>query len=259
MRKYFEFVHIEFQQEWHHRGAALSRVAFYGVILFIFSQLWKAVSVQTNFGLTSIEMLWYLAMTELIVLSFPLVHLDIEEDVRSGNISYFLVRPFSYVGSRYARAMGSMLCKYLILAGAGWGFAWLFSGGLLPNLSGLMVFVPLSLLSVSVSLIYIVIIGVTSLWIQDCSPIYWVWQKLGFVLGGMILPLDIYPLWLKELAAWTPFTAFLYDPVMASIRADYDMAFLALLKLLFWGVVGVLLLKWTFLKAEQGLTINGGS
>lgn len=258
MNKYLEFVKIEFQQGLKHRGATIGRFGFYGVVLFVFSQLWKVVATKSSIQLSSIDMLWYLAMTELIVLSFPLVHLEIEEDVRSGNLAYFLVRPYSYLGARYARAVGSLLSRYLILVGAGVVFAYLFSGGWPSHPSSLWIFVPLSLLSCLVGLVFHVMIGVISFWIQDCSPIYWVWQKLGFVLGGMIFPLDIYPEWLQSIAFATPFSAFLYEPAMAALRADYGLAGLVVLKLAFWWLVAVSLVSCVFVKARQGLAINGG-
>ena len=43
-------------------------------------------------------------------------------------------------------------------------------------------------------------IGLSAFWIVDTSPVYWIWQKLAFVLGGLLLPLELYPDWLRALA-----------------------------------------------------------
>ena len=41
-------------------------------------------------------------------------------------------------------------------------------------------------------------------WLQDVAPVYWVWQKLMFVLGGLMLPLELYPAFIQRAAAFTP-------------------------------------------------------
>jgi ABC-2 type transport system permease protein len=45
-------------------------------------------------------MLWYLMMTESILLSAPRVSMEIDEDVRTGRLSVQLLRPLSYVIAR---------------------------------------------------------------------------------------------------------------------------------------------------------------
>jgi hypothetical protein len=37
-----------------------------------------------------------------------------------------------------------------------------------------------------------------SFWLQEVAPVYWVWQKLLFVLGGLMLPLQVYPAFYPE-------------------------------------------------------------
>lgn len=197
-------------------------------------------------------------MTELIALSFPMTHLEIEEDVRTGNLAYALIKPSSYLWSRYARALGMTISRWVLLSLAGLFFAFIFSGGFPQHTFSFFLFIPLALFSLAIGLIFHVIIGITSFWIQESSPIYWVWQKLGFILGGMILPLDIYPHWLKTLASFTPFVSFFYEPVIASINLDFKLALFCVLKLFFWGGMGVLLAQWTYSRARKGLVVNGG-
>jgi ABC-type uncharacterized transport system permease subunit len=55
-------------------------------------------------------------------------------------------------------------------------------------------------------------IGLLAFWLQDVSPVYWVWQKLMFVLGGLMLPLDLYPSVVQRAAEFTPFPVLLAGP-----------------------------------------------
>ena len=41
---------------------------------------------------------------------------------------------------------------------------------------------------------------------------YWVWQKLMFVLGGLMLPLELYPAFVQRAALFTPFPSLLAAP-----------------------------------------------
>jgi len=56
-------------------GEVGSRVVFLGVILYIFLRLWQVTYSETHStslgGLTLPQMLWYLALTESIILSGP--------------------------------------------------------------------------------------------------------------------------------------------------------------------------------------------
>src|SRR5262245_5435413 len=92
------------------RGELYGRCAFFVVILGVFASLWKAIG-ETGIGVTgeSKTLVWYLAVTEWILLSAPLVHLDIQEAIRRGDVVYQLGRPVSYVGAAFAEGVGLLL------------------------------------------------------------------------------------------------------------------------------------------------------
>src|SRR5262249_22113880 len=62
------------------RAEVVARVGLYVVILVVFSRLWRAAAGAEVVG--SVELLWYLAATEWVLISIPYVHLEIERDVR---------------------------------------------------------------------------------------------------------------------------------------------------------------------------------
>ena len=82
-----------------------------------------------------------------------------------------------------------------------------------------------------------VAIGLCAVWLQDCSPVYWIWQKCAFILGGLLLPLEIYPPWLREIALWTPFSAIMHGPGRMAFGWQPEVAALVAVKLLLWGDV----------------------
>ncbi len=96
-------------------GEVATRVIFLGVILYIFLQLWRATYAQTGAtqlgGLTLAQMLWYLAMTESIILSGPRVAQEVDQDVRTGALSIQLIRPLSYPLYRLWNTLGERLTR----------------------------------------------------------------------------------------------------------------------------------------------------
>src|SRR5207245_7380168 len=51
-----------------------------------------------------------------------------------------------------------------------------------------------------------------SFWIRDARSTWFLYHKLVFVLGGMLLPLQVLPAWLRTIAECLPFVAMAYAP-----------------------------------------------
>src|ERR1041384_1250089 len=104
-------------------GEVATRVIFLGVILYIFMQLWRVTYAQTGAerlgGLTLPQMLWYLAMTESIILSGPRVAQEIDQDVRTGALAVQLIRPLSYPLARLWTTLGERSVRFGLCAGVG--------------------------------------------------------------------------------------------------------------------------------------------
>jgi ABC-2 type transport system permease protein len=258
-RKYTGFAAIAIRQGLADRGALIGRLAFYAVILFIFSKLWTLVAERGAVPGASVrDLLWYLAVTEWVALSLPLIHLHIESDVRGGDIAYKLPRPISYLGGRLAESAGDFLLRAGTLAVAGAGLATWMVGGLPDDPRGLLLAIPLGVMAGWVGLCFHAAIGLCAVWLQDCSPVYWIWQKCAFILGGLLLPLEIYPPWLREIASWTPFSAIMHGPGRMAFGWQPEVAALVAVKLLLWGVVATVVLVWVYTRALRALDVNGG-
>jgi len=257
--KYLAVARTGLRQRLSERGELVGRAGFYAVILLIFSRLW-AVVIQEDVipGAGATELVWYLAITEWVMLSLPAIQLDIEADVRSGDIAYRLPRPLSYLGGRLAEAAGDAALRLVTLGVTGACLAWWLGGGFPADLRGMLWVLPLGVLAVCVGLSFHATIGLAAFWLQDCSPVYWIWQKLAFVLGGLMLPLEIYPHWLRTIAAWTPFSALMHGPGRMALGHDPAFAGWVAIKLLLWCAISTALLGWVYRRALRVLDVNGG-
>ena len=242
------------------RWDAIGRAGFYTVLLLIFSGLWAAVFRDAGrpAGAGPVEMLWYLAVTEWVVLSLPLAHRDVEDDVRSGDLAYLLPRPLSYVGARLAEGTGTLLVRMALLAPLGFGLAWALAGALPADPARLALAVPLGIAAGFVATAFLVAIGISAFWLQDAEPLAWIWQKLSFVLGGLVLPLSVYPGWLRAVARASPFHPLIAGPAGTALGIEESSAGAIALRIAAWGVVALALTRLLFVRGVRVLDVNGG-
>ena len=103
-----------------------------------------------------------------------------------------------------------------------------------------------------------VLIGLTAFWLSDISPLFWIWQKLLFVLGGLMLPLSLYPAWLHEAAHYTPFPWLLGGPAGFMVSVDLATVTPLAAGLVFWMVAVLLVATATYRRAIRSVHVNGG-
>jgi len=257
--KYGAVARMGLRQVFVERGGLLASSAFLLLILLVFSHLWEAMRDSGALGgLGAVDLLWYLAVTEWIAVGTLPVWTNIQEDVRTGDVAYLLPRPMSYLGYKLADAYGRLAARMAVMGVVTLGGAWALSGSLPSQPLGLLLAVPLAVLASCVLVIFYAWVGLLAFWLQEVQPVYFIFQKLLFVLGGLILPLTIYPDWLATLSAWTPFSALLYGPAHAASQPDLGEVLATAVRLLLWGIGGILLLRWTYARALRGLVVNGG-
>jgi ABC-2 type transport system permease protein len=259
VRKYRAIAYIAARQTLFHPAAIIGRVAFFALILFVFSRLWRVVLSQGGENPAQTRsMLWYLAITEWLLMSIPTIHLEIEKDVRSGDIAYRLPRPMSYVLAQMAQGAGELLVRMLLLGVAGGVLALWMAGGGPEHPLALLAVAPVGLAACTLGMLTYCVIGVCAFWLQDISPVYWVWQKLAFIFGGLLLPMDFYPEWLRTIAEYTPFYALLYSTGRLALHCDAAAVTQAIARLTIWIALTAALLAVVYRRGLRDLSANGG-
>jgi ABC-2 type transport system permease protein len=205
-------------------GEVATRVIFLGVILYIFLQLWRATYAQTGAtqlgGLTLTQMLWYLAMTESIILSGPRVAQEVDQDVRTGALSIQLIRPLSYPLYRLWNTLGERITRFVLNALVGATIALLFVGTIPLSLAGLALFVPTLLLAFVLDFLGHFLIGLAAFWLEDTSGLMLIYTRVTMILGGMLLPIELFPDSWQPLIRALPFASIVYGPARMFIHPD---------------------------------------
>jgi viologen exporter family transport system permease protein len=256
--KYLALSRVAARQARCERGDIAGRVVFFAVILGVFSSLWRtAGEAGLPMGAEPKQFLWYLAVTEWITLSTPQVHLEIQDTIRRGDVIYRLGRPASFVLGELATGLGQLAVRVPVLALTAFLCAFWFTGWT-PSPATLTVVLPFGIVAAVMLTSLHVWIGLLAFWLQDVSPVYWLSQKLLFVLGGMMLPLHLYPAMIQRLAALTPFPVLLAAPA-SFVLDDGAITTRALaVHLALWCCVIALGMHWTFRRAAARLVVNGG-
>jgi viologen exporter family transport system permease protein len=258
MNKYTAFARLGFRQARAEPGELLGRVLFFVLILGVFSAIWRAVAESgASTARQPAEMLWYLAVTEWILLSAPSVQFQIEDDIRRGDVAYQIARPASWLGARLAHGLGALAVRAPVMLVVACAAAWSLAGP--PKRPvGLAVAIGFGLMAAAIVTLFDVGIGIAAFWLGDVAPAYWIWQKLLFVLGGLLLPLQFYPALFVRVARLTPFPALLAGPASLVTREPLMPASVLAVTLAFWAAVGWAVAHTAFNRAVSRLHVNGG-
>ena len=250
---------VAFRQASEERPELLGRIAFFAVILLVFSRLF-AVAAESGLApqRAPADLVWYLALTEWVLLSIPMVFQEIEQDVRSGDVAYHVARPVPYLTLRVAAASGALLLRLAVLGAAGTALTLAIAGSAPSDPRGLLLALPLGIAAAWLGLWCQVLIGFSAFWLHDCSPLYWIWQKCVFILGGLMLPLEVYPDALRLPAEWTPFAAMLSGVGRQAFGFDAASALRETGLLALWGAIAFALARGVQRRALRALEIGGG-
>jgi ABC-2 type transport system permease protein len=256
--KYGAFMRIAASHARRARGELYGRVVFFVVILGVFSSLWQAVAeAGMPVAADPKALVWYLAITEWIILSAPPIHVEIEDAIRRGDIVCQLARPVSYVGAAFAEGLGLLAVRAPLLFVTACGCAFAFTGWA-PPLRVLATIVPFGLAASALIVALYLAIGLLAFWLGDVSPVYWVWQKLLFVLGGLMMPIELYPEFVRRVAPLTPFPSVLAGPASLVLRSSLAGSGALARDLAIWGGITALVLFGMFRRATSTLSVNGG-
>ncbi len=256
--KYRAVFTISFKQAWANKANLSGLLFFLFILLFIYNRLWVVIGVQDNVSGLNATYIWYLLLAEMIILSSPKMERILFEDIRSGNMAYYINKPISFFLMRYVEGLGNMTVSFLIMGGFGTLITLLLTGN--PPFAWIhfpFIFLMCYLSSVINVLIYAGV-GLCGLWMDSIRTTGMVVERLAFILGGAIFPLSIYPEWFVNIAQWTPF----YSVYYLSIKLVYDFSWPNLIEAVLLNLVWVTLtlsfIIFAYRKLTKKVNIYGG-
>jgi ABC-2 type transport system permease protein len=197
------------------RGELVVRVSFYVIILVVLFALWKAAigdSAGQVAGYSFGAIAWYLAAAEgSVIATKPRLIETIGNDIGGGAVATEMLRPASVLVVRVWAEIGEALARLAWAAFAGVAFV-LLSVGQPPDIPALLLAVPAATVAVACNVVAQHLFAAISFWLNDAKATWFLYQKLVFLVGGMLLPLQMLPAWLQQLAWVLPFWTMAYAP-----------------------------------------------
>ena len=227
---------LGWSETWEQRGALLGTFVNYAVILSLWANLYRQLHPQSlaHVSLGYAQVVWYLALTELVALAIGYAFRQIQDEILDGSVTALLVRPVGYVALTAAQEVGRTTAKIAALAVPGAALAYWLTGKA-PFGAAVAPAVAVSVMAGAANLLAMqVLVGLSTAWFGTARPVFFIAQKLMFVLGGLILPLDAYPAVLVKIAWLTPFPAMLYAPASVALDPTWSHVAAMLAVQAFW-------------------------
>jgi ABC-2 type transport system permease protein len=101
-------------------------------------------------------------------------------------------------------------------------------------------------------------IGLLAFVTEDTFSFRLIYQKLMFILGGLLIPLDFLPTWLQRIAQLLPFSQVTYAPAKLFVAFEWQLFLNTLALQTFWIAVMGSLLFFQYRWATRRLVVNGG-
>jgi ABC-2 type transport system permease protein len=260
--KYLEMFKITLLTSLTYFHELVGRQVFLLFIMYVFVQLWRTTyrgeGSTTIAGFTMPQMIWYLTISESIVMGMARTGAEIDTEVKSGSLAYSLTKPYDYQLFHYARYMGDSLVKFfssLIVAGA---VSWALVGSPPFSAGSFAAGLVAAFLGFTMDFWIQMSLGLTAFWVEDTWAFRFFYSRVTMLLGGMMLPLDVFPEWLRKIAGSLPVASMVYGPVKSFVRFDATEWALLLGRQALWIAVLCLVARSIYGTGVKRVNVQGG-
>ena len=263
MRKYIFIFKSELMSNLQYIFNLLFGFVGYFIMMFIFLNLWKYIYSDPNElinGYSMNQMIWYISITEILwgIVGGRKFCTKISNDVRGGNISYNINKPYNYIGYCLANHLGLCAVRSVMYFVLGIGLGYLFLGSF-PNLNlfSIIAILITCILATIVSTLLIIFIGLFSFIIEDSTPFYWIYSKF-ILLFGTLFPIEYFPKIVQPILKYSPIYAINYGPAKLFVDFYLNGFILVLIAQIIYIIISFGLCSLVYKKGVKKLNVNGG-
>lgn len=194
---------------------------------------------------------YYLLLIVAGGLLFVHVETDAYEDIQRGQLSLYLLKPFSYLKFKWVDEL-----PWRLIQGAFGAVSLLvifvFNRDVLAFSPGFERF-GISVLSVVLGytsmFLFKMIILLTALWVTDIGGVQQFVEMILIVFSGIIMPIDLFPEGLAQYVVLTPFPYMIYYPIQSFLTGTHTRELVRIIGIqMFWVffLYGVYRIVWHF-------------
>lgn len=235
----------------------------YFIMLFILFNLWEYLYSDPNElinGYNMSQMTWYVIITEILWMTLGGRKLcrKISNDVRSGNITYNINKPYNYIGYCLSTHLGDVVIKGLVYSFLGMLTGFIFLGNFPSlNIFSVLFVIISSILATIISTLLITFIGLISFFIEDAGPFYWVYSKIILVLGT-IFPIEYFPGVIQKILSYSPVYVVSYGPAKLFVDFSWDKAINIIIAQIIYIILAYSACYLIYSKGVRKINVNGG-
>jgi ABC-2 type transport system permease protein len=240
------------------RGGLAFTAGFHAMVTVVLGTLWHAATVARGgpiAGYSATALGWYVATSEaaFVALNIRLIE-EVGRDIGDGTVTAERLRPAPLLAVRVAAEAGGTLPRLAVCAVVGAGLS-LTLRGAPPDGWALLLAAPALVLAVVVNLVVQHAVAGIAFWVRDARSTWFLYSKLVFVLGGLLIPLEALPHGLSVTAKALPIMAVAYVPArLASGHVEPVLLLVQLGWLVAMGAVAIAV----FAAGERHLRRAGG-
>ena len=233
------------------------------IYLLVFIFLWRTTYRSTGSlegtiaGLNLGQTIWYLMLAETLMLSKPRLAGIISNAVKDGSIAYILNKPYNFLLYHFSVGLGDSLTNMVFNLFAGGILVWLMQAPP-PDAWGWPLVLMTMIFAWLIDFCFASLIGLAAFLLEDVTAFDWIYQKLLFILGGMLIPLDFFPSWLRSVSQASPFAYTIYGPARLFVDPGFGRFIDLLTGQLIWLAVLTAIVTVSYRRGIQWLAINGG-
>lgn len=257
--KYFSVFKINLQDTLSYTLEIISNFLFLTFLFFIFAQLWGNIysSKDLIHGFSFTSMILYLVGTETLMNSRSRIEKEINNSVKNGNIIYRINKPYNYVWFEFANFMGKSLPYFFIIFSVNLLIIRVIIGSFSLSLINLLLYFVSSFFALGLLFFSLFSLGVLSFWFGEINGFRWVYQKILWIFGGSLFPVDLLPDFLKGFMNFLPFKFMLYFPAKTLVGVEGNFLANFLIQLA-WFIILYLVAQLLFNKGSEKLRVMGG-
>jgi ABC-2 type transport system permease protein len=178
--------------------------------------------------------------------------------VRTGDLAYALLRPGGYLTARLGAYLAERVVRFSFTLAVGSTVALLIAGPITIDLGAGVAALVVAAGAFLLEFVIVAGIGLGAFWMEDTSGLYFVYTRLSMLLGGLIIPIDLFPEAIGSLAMALPFAPMIHGPARLALAPDGAGVITALTSLAVSGAVLGTLVAATYRVALSRTTVNGG-
>ena len=265
MRNFLKLTAMSLQSQMYYRTSFFLNLLSPMVLLAGQYLLWHALYQQQPdhiiSGMDAAQMYSYL------LIAFTLNHImgwssenALSKEIKSGTVVKRCIRPVSFLSQSVAEMTGTLLPQLalnLIIASAGF---LLFGRYLLvPSLKNIVLFLPCMVGALLLRILLIELCSLLCFYTTGYLGISWTRNAIFEFFSGALIPIVMFPGWLKSMAYMTPFPYMIQIPISILLGQELNVPLFQVYAVQFFWVGIFLALHGLFYKnIRKNLIIAGG-